>query len=112
MLTLPTAATRLRRELALAEKTSDQLLLQISAVQATIVIARNDTDVAVHTGQEAMLRVQRAMSQALAAQTDLFRAHESLAKVGRETMGGEEEYTPATGLVDGELGAPTFEIAA
>lgn len=112
MLTLPSAAMRLRRELAAAEKTSDDLLLQLSAVQATIVTARNDTDVAVHTGQEALLRIQRAMSQAVAAQTDLFRAHEAIAKVGREVMGGEEVYTPTTGLSDDAVLSSAVDLAA
>lgn len=110
MLTISTAALRLRRDLAAAEKASDELLLQLTAVQATIVNARNDTDVAVHTGQEALIRLQRATSQAVGAQTELFRAHEAIAKVGREVMGGEEVYTPTTGLADDDLSAA--DIAA
>jgi hypothetical protein len=74
--------------------------MALGAVATTVVAARNALDVPVHAGQEALLRLQRAQNQALAAQTELFRAHEALAKLGRETMGGEEEYTPSTGLTD------------
>lgn len=113
MLTIPSAAMRLRRELTAAEKTSDDLLLQLTAIQASIITARNDTEVAAHTGQEALLRIQRSMSQAIAAQSDLFRAHDSLVKVGREVMGADEPYCPpSTGISDDAFASPVIEIAA
>lgn len=113
MLTFPTAAMRIRRELAVAEKASDELLLKLTALQGTMIAARIDTEVAVHTGQEALLRLQKAMSKAIAAQTDLLRAHDSIAKVGREVMGGDEIYCPPSGgLGDDELTPQILEIAA
>ena len=111
MLTLQTAAARLRRELATAEATSDSLLLKLGAIQSTVLTARNDIDLAAHTCQEALLKLQRAMTHAISAQTELFRAHEALAKVGREMMGGEEEYTPSTGLADDAAKLPFAEAA-
>lgn len=111
MLTFATTAARLRRELAQVEKTSDDLLLQLNAVQSSILMGRQDTDVSVHTGQEALLRIQRAMAQAISAQTELFRAHEAIAKVGREVMGPEEIYTPPSGLSD-DSASPVFATIA
>lgn len=101
MLTIPTAALRLRRELTAAEKSADDLLLHLASIQATIVSARNETDVPMNTGQEAIIRLQRSIGQAVGAQTDLFRVHECLANIGRELMMGDEPYCPpSTGLDD------------
>lgn len=94
MLTLPTAALRLRRDLAAAELASDELLLHLTAIHSTIVKARIETDVPMSTAQDAIVRLQRAMSQAVAAQSDLFRVHESLANTGRVVMGPDEPYCP------------------
>lgn len=99
MLTFSTAALRLRRELTAAEIAADELLLRLAAIQSTIVSARRDTDVPISTGQDAIIRLQRAIGHAVTAQTDLFRVHDSLANVGREVMIGDEPYCPpAKGL--------------
>lgn len=96
-LTLPVAAARLRREVSAAEAAFDAALLASSAIQQTIVTARRDLDLPVHAGQQAMIRLQRAQAQLVAAQNDLFRVHDELARLG-ETMMPEEEYTPPSGL--------------
>jgi hypothetical protein len=98
-LTLPAAAARLRREMSAAEAAFDTALLANSAVQQSILIARGELDVPVHTGQQAVIRLQRAQSQLVAAQNDLFRAHDELARLG-QTMITEDEYTPPSVLVD------------
>ena len=103
MLTIPTAAMRLRRDLTAAEKAADELLRCLASVQATMVTARIDTGVPVNTGQDAIIRLQRSMGQAVGAQSDLFRVHECLAAVGREMMIGDEPYCPPSkGLDDSE----------
>lgn len=94
MLNIQTAALRLRRELTAAEKASDEFLLHMAAIQSTIIAARIEIDVPMNTGQDALVRLQRAMAQAIAAQSDLFRVHETLASVGREVMGPDEPYCP------------------
>ncbi len=96
-LTLPAAAARLRREVAIAEAAFDTALLAGSAVQRTILTARRELDVPVHAGQQALIRLQRAQAQLLAGQNDLLRAHDELARLG-VTMMPEEEYTPESGL--------------
>jgi hypothetical protein len=107
-LTLPVVVARLRREVSNAESAFDAALLSSAAVQQTIIAARAELDVPVHTGQQALLRLQRAQAQLLAAQNDLFRAHDELARIG-ETMTGEEEYTPPSGLDSDE---PELRVAA
>ena len=107
-LTLPVAAARLRRDMSTAEAAFDTALLASSAVQQTILNARRELDVPVHAGQQALVRLQRAQAQLVAAQNDLFRVHDELARVG-ETMMPEEEYTPESALSAGE---PTLRDAA
>ena len=107
-LTLPVVIARLRREVSAAEAAFDSALLTSSAIQQTILTARAELDVPVHAGQQALLRLQRAQAQLIAAQNDLFRAHDDLARLG-ETMTGEEEYTPPSGLSKEEV---MFEQAA
>lgn len=102
-LTLPVVAARLRREVTAAEATYDAALLASSAVQQTIIAARAELKIPVHTGQQALLRIQRAQAQLLAAQNELFRVHDELARIGKsmdETMITEDEYTPPSGLSD------------
>lgn len=107
-LTLPAAAVRLRREVTVAEAAFDAALLASAAIQESIVVARRDLDVPVHTGQQALVRLQRAQAGLVAAQNDLFRVHDELARLG-ETMMPEEEYTPPSGLAQVE---PTLRDAA
>ena len=103
MLTIPTAAMRLRRDLTAAEKSADELLLHLASIQATMVSARIETNVPMNAGQDAIIRLQRSMSQAVGAQTDLFRVHECLANIGRELMMGDEPYCPPSkGLDDSD----------
>jgi hypothetical protein len=100
-LTLPVVVARLRRELTAAETAFDAALLASAAVQQTIIIARAELDVPVHAGQQALLRLQRCQAQVIAAQSDLFRAHDELARLGA-AMTGEENYTPPSGLASDE----------
>jgi hypothetical protein len=100
-LTLPVVVARLRREIAAAETAFDTALFTSATVQQTIITARAELEVPVHAGQQALLRLQRAQGQLIAAQNDLFRAHDELARLGA-TMTGEEEYTPPSGLASDE----------
>lgn len=111
-LTLPAAAARLRREFANTEATIDRLLLELGAIQHTIITARAEAGVPIHAAQETLLRLQRVAAQTLSAQSDMFRAHDSIAKVGRELMGPEEPYTPASGLLTDADTAQAVAVAA
>jgi hypothetical protein len=97
-LTLPVAAARLRREMTAAEAAFDAALIANAALQQSILVSRGELDVPVHAGQQAVIRLQRAQAQLVAAQNDLFRAHDELARLGGKMM-TEEEYTPPSGLV-------------
>ena len=101
-LTIPVVSARLRREVGAAEAAFDTALLTSAAIQQTIILARAELDVPVHTGQQALLRMQRAQSNLIAAQNDLFRAHDELARLG-ESMVFEENYTPPSGLDSEEI---------
>ena len=100
-LTIPVAAARLRREVSTAETAFDAALLANCAIQATIISSRRELNVPVHAGPEALIRLQRAQAQLVAAQNDLFRAHDELAQLGANMI-TEDEYTPPSGLVTEE----------
>ena len=100
-LTLPAAAARLRREVTTAEAAFDAALIASSAIQQTIVTSRRELELPAHTGQQALIRMQRAQAQLVAAQNDLLRAHDELTRIG-VTMMPEEPYKPSSGLSDDE----------
>lgn len=94
-LTIPTAAARLRREVAEAEAALDHAYARVAAVTQTIVAARGDCDVPAHAGQSALVRLQGVLGKLTGAQHDMFRSHDTLTRIGREVMGPDEPYKPS-----------------
>lgn len=80
-----TAATaRIARQLKDAEKKSDEAILALSELMATMLRARASTDVAPHTGQSAILRLVEAQRSFIDGGSGLFRVHDAMSSIGRE----------------------------
>ena len=102
-LTLPAAAARLRREVTTAEAAFDAALLASSAIQQTIVTSRRELELPAHTGQQALIRLSRAVQGQITTANDIFRAHEELHRIAKqELMVSGEEDKPEGFLVQDE----------
>lgn len=94
-----TAAARIRSDLSVLEATLDRALGEAARLTQTMIDARRDSGVPVHTGQVALMRLQRAQSQLVAASNDTFRVHDELAKLAKIMMISDDP-TPNSGLID------------
>ena len=92
------AATRIAADLSALEARVDQAIAAAAALAQSMIEGRRDSGVAVHTGQVALMRLQRAQASLVAASSDTFRVHDELAKLAR-TMMVMEDPTPSSGLL-------------
>ena len=77
---------RIRAHLAALEASIDQVVCDSAALAQAIVESRRDLRVPVHTGQAALLRLQRIQERTVASSSDSFRIHKDLAAIGQELM--------------------------
>ena len=98
-MTSQVATARITRELLQFETAIDHALACKSALLATMVRARVDTEAPGHSGQVAMMRLARAEQALIAARGDLIRAHEELYKLGQE-RGDIADGKPPSGELD------------
>lgn len=96
-MSIPTsaAAARIRTQLRDAEAKFDEALLASANLMATMVMARANPAVEVHTGQKALLRLAQAQRSMLNGSSNLFRVHDELVGVGRE-LGIFDETSPTS----------------
>ena len=80
-------ALNIRKLVREAEALSDELLLACARLKQAMVVARQNPEVKVATGQAALLRLAEAESQALSTSSNLFRLHEEMNKVARVQAG-------------------------
>jgi hypothetical protein len=73
-----------------AEALSDEMLIALSTLKSEILRARQNPEVEVHTGQQALLHLTEAEQLVTRASSQLFRTHSALSKVARETAGVDE----------------------
>jgi hypothetical protein len=67
-----------------------------------MLIARQNPEVEVHTGQRALVRLSEAESHAMAMSSNLLRVHDELSKIARVHAGGDPGVPttiPTTDLV-------------
>jgi hypothetical protein len=103
-LPMHTAAVRIRRELRDAEAKSDAALLAKARLLETMLLARQSADVEINTGQRAIIRLSHAIQSQVNVATDLFRVHDEMVKIGRETgIADEDGATRTSGLDDRDL---------
>ncbi|QGN54244.1 hypothetical protein [Novosphingobium sp. Gsoil 351] len=93
------AAAKVAREIAALEASIDQSIAHAAALAATIVDTRRDSGLPVHAGQLALIRLQRAQAQLVAASSDTFRVHDELSRLARTLMIWEDPTEPS-GLLD------------
>ncbi|MGE3690542.1 MAG: hypothetical protein AB7F98_04095 [Novosphingobium sp.] len=91
------ATARIARQLSTAERATDAAILAAAELMSTLLTARANPEVVVHTGQKAILRLHRAQGALIQGSSDIFRVHDEMSTIGRE-MGIQEEYTQASGL--------------
>lgn len=77
---------RIRADLAALEGSIDQVIHHAASLAQAIVQSRRDLRVPVHTGQGALMRLQRIQERMVASSSDSFRIHKELAAIGQELM--------------------------
>lgn len=97
-----TAAVRIRRDLRAAEAQADAALLANAKLLESMLLARALPEAEVHTGQKAIIRLARAIQEQVNASSDLFRVHDAMSEVGRET-GIYDEPTPRSELTEQDV---------
>lgn len=103
-LDLNTATARIARQLRDAEQATDQAIIKSAELMATLVKARADSGVVVHTGQRALIRLVRAQQALVDGSSGIFRVHDEMAGIGK-TLGifDEPNSTPPSKLVAADL---------
>lgn len=98
---LPAATARIARQLRDAETKTDAALLATTELMATLIQARSNPAVAVHTGQRALYRLVHAQRSIIEGSSDIFRVHDELSTIGREMcLLDESGSTPPSGLLE------------
>lgn len=110
-LTVHTAAARLRREIPAAEAAVDEALLRTTEVIRTIISARREAGIPAHTGQDALLRLNKVQSSLLDAGSNFFRVHSQAVDAAVVYCGGDEPTCPPSGAVENETFAVVSEAA-
>lgn len=78
------AQMRITRELVEAENALNDALLKQSQLFSTMLAARRDIEIGQFTGQEVLMRLNKAQSDLLASGGGLARVHGGLLEIGRE----------------------------
>lgn len=103
-LPIPAATARIANQLRNAERKADETLLAMSELMASMLKARANPEVTVHTGQKALIRLLSAQQSILDGSTNLFRCHEEMANLAREmSILDEPGLTEKAGLEDRDL---------
>ncbi len=82
-------AQNLKKLVREAEALADEAMMACARLKQAMLSARQNPEVEVHTGQQALLRLTQAESQALALSTNLLRVHSELTKVAEVHAGGD-----------------------
>lgn len=96
------AAARIRDDLSTLEGLLDQTMAAAAALAQSMIEARRASGLAVHTGQIALIRLQRVQAQLVGASSDTFRVHDELAKLGKALMILDDPTNPSGLLTEDE----------
>jgi hypothetical protein len=111
-------AWKIRKLMRETEALSDEMLIALSALKGEMLKARQNPEVEVHTGQQALLHLTEAEQLVTRASSQLFRTHSALSKVALTTAGVDEniatvedgsrqtaqtQFQPAIALWDDQL---------
>lgn len=89
------AAARIRADLSNLEGALDVSIAAAAALAQSIIEARRDSGVPVHTGQVALMRLQRVQDRLVDASSDIFRVHDEAAQIGKALMILEDATWPS-----------------
>ena len=97
MTAVPAFMIRIRNQIRAAEAKADESLLAKLDVMSTILRARQVEEVpAPHIGQDAIVRLGRAIQSDISAANDVFRSHDALVEARAQITGGpNHDDTPA-----------------
>lgn len=101
-------SAQIRADLAALESIVDAALVAAARLTQSMLTARQGSGVPIHTGQVALMRLQRAQAHLIAGSSDVFRVHDEMARIGQE-LGMLDDPTPASGLAAAE--APVGQAA-
>lgn len=101
---VPAYISRIRKQLHAAEAASDaSLLANLDLMRLILGTRQAEAAPTPYVGQQALVRLGRAVQAQIATANDIFRAHEELHRVARqELMVAGEEDKPNGFLVDDE----------
>lgn len=86
---VPAYMARIRKQIRTAEAKADESLLAKLDVMSSILRARQIEDVpAPHVGQEAIIRMGRAIQSDISSANDMFRSHNALVDAKTLITGG------------------------
>jgi hypothetical protein len=107
----PAYISRIRKQLHAAEEASDASLLANLELMRSIVSSRQTEQMPTpYVGQQALIRLSRAVQGQITTANDIFRAHEELHRIAKqELMVSGEEDKPEGFLVPDE--AATASVA-
>ncbi|MBJ7438392.1 MAG: hypothetical protein JHD35_05125 [Sphingopyxis sp.] len=94
---IPAYMTRIRNHIRTAEAKADESLLAKLDVMQAILRARQTEDMlAPHVGQDAIVRLGRAIQSDIASANDVFRSHNALVDAKTQITGapGHEDTMP------------------
>lgn len=83
-------ASNIRKLIREAEALSDEAMMACAKLKQAMILARQNPDVPIDTGQRAIMRLCEAEQQAMSMSTSLLRVHGELSKVAREQAGMDE----------------------
>lgn len=104
-LAIPVYVTRIRKQLHAAEAASDASLLANLDLMRSIVSSRQtESTPTPYVGQQALIRLGRAVQGHISTANDIFRAHEELHRIAKQDlMVPGEEDKPEGFLVPEEI---------
>lgn len=82
-------ALHLKKLIREAEALSDEAIIAMARLKQAMLVARQNPQIEVHTGQRALVRLTEAESHALAMSSNLLRVHDELSKLARVHAGGD-----------------------
>ncbi|AUX68941.1 hypothetical protein CHX26_04940 [Porphyrobacter sp. HT-58-2] len=82
-------ALHLKKLIREAEALSDEAIIAMARLKQAMLVARQNPQIEVYTGQRALVRLTEAESHALAMSSNLLRVHDELSKLARVHAGGD-----------------------
>lgn len=90
-MTIAVAQARIARELTDAETALNDALLKQSQLFSSMIAARRDVGAGHFTGQEILMRLNKAQQELLSSGGGLARVHNGLLGIGREVAGTSDD---------------------